>query len=134
VSVVSLPRRDIAVARPRYAHARSGRWARLSPGRRAAVILAAALVLLVAGSTYVAERQVQIHTLQTELLQQQASYAGQVAALTQLATPARVAVEAGKLHLVEPTTVTQVEPVPLDQPLPTVRLRGSYVVTPRVYR
>lgn len=87
-----------------------------------------------AANGYAAERQVELHNLQTSLLSEQSAYAAQVASLTGLATPARVAGEAGRLHLVEPSSITALSTVPLDRPLPLVRLRGSYSVVPRVFR
>jgi hypothetical protein len=96
-----------------------------------AVIAVTALLVVMAGNSYAAQRQVEIHSLQTQLLQDQAHYAAQVAALTDLAAPARVAAQAGDLHLVVPTSVTQISSVPLNVPLPTIQLVGNYSITPR---
>ena len=53
-------------------------------------------------------RQVQLHQLQSQLLQEQSTYAVQVGSLTNLSAPSQIVTQAGALHLVNPTSVTQV--------------------------
>jgi hypothetical protein len=143
VSVVTFPRRvdsrHSTRSAPRTRHrapwtARFAIFRGRSLNTKVAVIGIAALVVVMAGNSYAAERQVEIHQQQTALMQVQAKYAAQIAQLTSWAAPARVAEQAGRLHLEIPTSVTQVSSVPLTRRLPTVQLRGAYVVQPRIYR
>ena len=82
-----------------------------------------ALALSMAGSMVVANRQVQLHALQSQLLQAQSTYAEQVGSNTDLAAPSLVATKAGALHLVYPVSVTQV---------PSTSLDGATAALPRV--
>jgi hypothetical protein len=83
-----------------------------------ATIAAFAMFVVLVGNTYTAQRQIQLHNLQAQLLQAQSSYAQQVSDYTNIAAPGRVATDAGSLHLVEPSSVTQIFSVPLTTPLP----------------
>jgi hypothetical protein len=95
----------------------SRRWTALAPSGRAAIIGAVAMFVVLVGNTYTAQRQIELHNLQAQLLQAQSSYAQQVSDYTNIAAPGRVATDAGNLHLVEPTSVTQIASVPLTTPL-----------------
>ena len=144
MSVVTLPRRVAApprrVAAPaaptRVAtrEAAHSRVARTSTARRSVVIVVIALALSISGSMLAANRQVQIHQLQSQLLQLQSNYAQQVGSLTNLAAPGQIAEQAGVLHLVDPVSVTQVPSTSLDAPLPLPKFLGSAPVTSRTRR
>jgi len=147
VSVVAIPRRlePRPVARPSTPRTRHGavaprraavrtRWGATSAARRCAVVVVLALALSVAGSMVVANRQVQIHQLQSELLQLQSTYAQQVGTLTNMAAPGQIARRAGVLHLVDPVSVTQVPSTSLDATLPLPKFLGSAPVTSRTLR
>lgn len=145
MSVVSLPRRFEApaprrVAPPRHrtvAPRRTAvrtRLARTSVTRRSVVVVVVALALSLSGSMFAANRQVQIHQLQGQLLQLQSNYAQQVGSLTNLAAPGQIAEQAGVLHLVDPVSVTQVPSTSLDAPLPLPKFLGSAPVTSRTRR
>jgi hypothetical protein len=144
VSVITFPRRvetrSPARTRAKRSHQRAPLASRLlvlrgrSVGVKLAVVAIAALAVVMAGNSYAAQRQVAIHQQQSELLQYQAKYASQIAALSNMAAPARVAAQAGRLHLEVPTSVTQIGAVSLAHRLPTVRLRGYYVVQSRIYK
>lgn len=86
------------------------------------------------GSMVVANRQVEIHQLQSQLLQVQSSYAQQVATLTNMSAPGQIALRAGGLHLVDPVSVTQVLSTSLDAPLPLPKFLGPAPVTSRTNR
>ncbi len=143
MSVVTIPRRLEAPSSPRTQRAPAKHQIKTAPRRRwrersitfkVSVVVGLTVVVLLSGSSYAAQRQVQIHQLQTTLLQDQARYAAQVSALTNDAAPAHVAIQAGHLHLVVPTSVTQIPAVSLGAPLPTAHLVGPYSITPRTYR
>ncbi len=101
---------------------------------RVATVATLALFVILIGNTYSAQRQVELHTLHNDLLQAQSQYAQQVANLTNVADPAHVASRAGSLHLVVPSSVTQIAPVPLNVPLPAPHLAGDDIVSSRTYR
>jgi len=151
VSVVSFPRRvetrpvrpsgpPRAVARPstrRHASERRGlrsRWIAASAARKSTGVLALAVALSLGGSMFVANRQMQIHQLQTQLLQDQSTYAEQVGSLTEKSAPSLIASQAGALHLVQPVTVTQVPSTSLDVILPLPKFLGYAPVTSRTTR
>jgi len=86
------------------------------------------------GSMVVANRQVQLHQLQSQLLQAQSTYAQQVGTLTNISAPGQIAAQAGALHLADPVAVTQVPSTSLDAPLPLPKFLGSAPVTSRTSR
>jgi hypothetical protein len=96
--------------------------------------VATSLAISMAGSMVVANRQVQIHQLQSQLLQMQSNYAEQVGTLTNVAAPSQIARQAGAMHLVDPVSVTQVPSTSLDAPLPLPKFWGSAPVTSRTIR
>lgn len=98
------------------------------------MIVVVALVLSLAGSMVEANRQIQLHSLQGQLLQEQSTYAQQVGALTLMAAPSQIATQAGALHLVSPVSETQVPTVSLDKPLPLPKFIGSAAATSRTIR
>jgi len=152
MSIISFPRRETTrvpsrpkttrravTTTPRSTHRVERRTLRarvagISLPMRAAAVGTVALFVVLVGNTYSAQRQVQLHQMQTQLLQAQSAYAEQVATLTNVADPARVASRAGSLHLVVPTSVSQIAPVSLDAPLPLPKLAGNDVVTARTYQ
>jgi hypothetical protein len=89
------------------------------------MIMAVALTLSLAGSMVVANRQIQLHALQSQLLQEQ---------LTLMAAPSKIATQAGALHLVDPISVTQVPSTSLDAPLPLPKFIGYAPATSRTIR
>ena len=109
-------------------------WKGASTNRRAALVVLFALTLSLAGSMVVANRQIQLHTLQSQLLQDQSTYAVQVGSLTDKSAPSQVATRAGALHLVDPISVTQVPSTSLDAPLPLPKFTGNAPATSRTIR
>ena len=118
------PRRDVAARR----------WRGTSSSRKSVTIVVLALALSLAGSMFEANRQIEIHSLQSQLLQEQSTYAVQVGSLTNLSAPSQIATQAGALHLVDPTTVTQVPSTSLDAPLPLPKFSGYAPATSRTIR
>lgn len=109
-------------------------WRRTSSAAKAAVIVVVALALSLAGTMLEASRQIELHSLQNELLQQQSNYAVSVGSLTNLSAPSQIATEAGALHLVDPTSVTQVPSTSLDSPLPLPKFLGYAPAISRTIR
>jgi hypothetical protein len=97
-------------------------------------VVGAALALTLAGSMFDANRQIEIHQLQSQLLQDQSTYAEQVGTLTVMSAPSQIATKAGALHLVDPTSVTQVPSTSLDATLPLPNFQGYAPVTSRTLR
>jgi len=118
------PRRDVAVRR----------WRGTSSARKAATVVVVALALSLTGSMLEANRQIEIHNLQSQLLQDQSTYAVQTGSLTNLSAPSQIATQAGALHLVDPTSVTQVPSTSLDAPLPLPKFTGYAPATSRTVR
>jgi hypothetical protein len=151
VSVISFPRR-VDTRRPvrpatrpatrRPAHQQSAPrrravtslWRGASSARKSATIIVFALVFSIAGSMFVANRQIEIHQMQSQLLQDQSTYAVQVGTLTNLSAPSQIASKAGALHLVDPVSVTQVPSTSLDAILPLPKFSGYAPVTSRTIR
>jgi uncharacterized protein HemX len=121
--------------RAELAHRRSGLvWRGTTGARKSVVVLAFALAVSLGGTMVAANRQVQLHQLQTTLQQIQSSYAQEVGALTNKAAPSEIAAQAGALHLVSPLSVTQVPSTSLDAPLPLPKFNGYAPVTSRTNR
>jgi len=97
-------------------------------------VLVAAIVVAMMGSMFETNRQVQLHQLQSEVLQAQSAYAAQVGSLTNLSAPSVVVSQASALHLVNPTSVTQVPATSLDAILPLPKFTGYAPVTSRTQR
>lgn len=81
-----------------------------------------------------ANRQIEIHALDGQLLQDQSSYAVRVGSITNLAAPSLIATKAGALHLVDPTSVTQVPSTSLARPLKLPRFSSYAPATSRTDR
>jgi hypothetical protein len=109
-------------------------WRGSSAVRKSGVIVFVALALSIAGSMVVANRQVQLHELQSQLLQVESNYALQVGTLTNEAAPGQIAARAGALRLVDPVTIIQVPSTSLDAPLPLPKFSGYAPVTSRTNR
>src|SRR5665213_3491483 len=105
-----------------------------STARKSTILVVVALGLALAGSMLEANRQIELHSLQSQLLQDQSSYAVQVGSLTNLSAPSQIATQAGALHLVDPTSVTQVPSTSLDAPLPLPKFLGYAPATSRTIR
>jgi uncharacterized protein HemX len=127
-------RRPTHVAVAPRRRAVTGTWRRASSLRKSCIIVIVALALAMAGSMVVANRQVQLHALQSQLLQAQSTYAEQVGSNTDLAAPSLVATKAGALHLVYPVSVTQVPSTSLDEPLRLPKFLGYAPATSRTIR
>lgn len=158
MTVISFPRRAVSVspsrpdvrrARPatkpatrRPAHeavaprrrAVTSTWRNASAMRKSAIVVVVALALSLGGSMVVANRQIQLHNLQSQLLQEQSTYAEQVGSLTLMAAPSKIATQAGALHLVSPISETQVPSTSLDAPLPLPKFLGYAPATSRTNR
>ncbi len=98
------------------------------------MIVLVALAICLAGSMLVANRQVELHQLQTQLLQVESNYAQQVGSLANAAAPGQIARRAGALRLVDPQTIVQVPSTPLDVPLPLPKFSGYAPATSRTAR
>lgn len=144
MSVISFPRR-IESPRPRSSVAPRRAPAAATPKvqrlhrrpsatRRSVVAIAVAVALSMAGSMWAANRQIEIHTLQAELLQSQSNYAVQVGSLTNLSAPSQIATKAGALHLVSPIVVLQISTTSLDTPLPLPKFSGYAPAVSRTNR
>ncbi len=120
-------------AAPRSRAARSF-WRGSTVLGKSTVIVVVALALSLAGSMVVANRQVEIHQLQSQLLQDQSTYAEQVGTMTNVSTPSQIASQASVLHLVDPVSVIQVPSTSLDAPLPLPKFTGYAPVTSRTTR
>ena len=160
MSVISLPRRDVTAPRrttmpprtrvrpstrvaptpttrretlPRHARTQ-GRLASISVMKRSVAIVSAAVIISLFGSMLETNRQVELHQLQSQVLQGQSAYAAQVGSLTNLSAPSVVVSQANALHLVNPTSVTQVPATSLDAILPLPKFTGYAPVTSRTQR
>ena len=109
-------------------------WRNASPALRSIIIMGVALVVSLGGSMVVANRQVELQRLQSALLQAQSNYAVQVGSMTNASAPSQIASKAGALHLVDPTSVTQVPATSLERPLPLPQFNGYAPVTSRTSR
>lgn len=150
MSVIAFPRRvDVRPARPTtrstttrqstqalsaHRRERGSLWRGSRAVRRSLIVIAVALGLSIAGSMFDANRQVEIHQLQSQLLQDQSTYAEQVGTLTVMSAPSQIATQAGALHLVDPVSVTQVPSTSLDASLPLPKFSGYAPVTSRTNR
>jgi len=160
MSVISIPRRDVTAPRrtttpprtrvrpstrvaptpttrretlPRHARTQ-GRLASISVMKRSVAIVSAAVIISLFGSMLETNRQVELHQLQSQVLQGQSAYAAQVGSLTNLSAPSVVVSQANALHLVNPTSVTQVPATSLDAILPLPKFTGYAPVTSRTQR
>jgi hypothetical protein len=113
---------------------KQSRWSRLPVTQRAGVIVVVALVISLTGSMLEANRQVELHQLQSNLLQMQSNYAEQVGSSSNPSAPSQIASQAGAMHLVNPTQVFQVPSTSLDAPLPTPKFYGYAPATSRTIR
>ncbi len=164
MSIVSLPRRDVVSPRPASTPTRPRVRPAVRPSsdpvrvpstradtrgrqvvtakhaasrsvlKRSVAIVVVAVVVAVFGSMLETNRQVQLHQLQSQLLQEQSAYAAQVGSLTNLSAPSVVVSQANALHLVNPTSVTQVPATSLDAILPLPKFTGYAPVTSRTQR
>jgi len=154
MSVISFPRRvesqprRATPSRPRQASPRTtsrgsaparratkvSLWSSLSATSRAVSIIGVALLISLCGSMLEANRQVQLHDLQNNLLQLQSNYAEQVGSSANPSAPSQIASQAGTMHLVNPQSVTQVPSTSLDAPLPTPKFYGYAPATSRTSR
>lgn len=127
-------RQPVHVATAPRRQAITSKWRGASAMRKSAIIVVVALTVSLTGSMVVANGQIQLHALQSQLLQDQSTYAQQVGAITLMAAPSRIATQAGVLHLVSPISETQVPSTSLDKPLPLPKFIGSVTATSRTNR
>jgi hypothetical protein len=113
---------------------RTNVFGRLSAGRRAAAIVVLSMAMVVVSNMYLSQRQVELHNLQSQLMQEQSTYAQQLGTATNYSAPGYVATQAGTLHLASPISVTQVPSASLDTPLPLPKFVGPAPVVPRTQR
>lgn len=134
------PKPDTAVKQPSHRAGAPRRravlsiWRGATSTRRAAIVVMFALTLSLVGSMVAANRQIQLHSLQSQLLQEQSTYAVQVGSLTVKSAPSQIATRANALHLVDPISVTQVPSTSLDAPLPLPKFLGNAPATSRTIR
>lgn len=102
--------------------------------KKSVLIVSAAVIVSLLGSMLETNRQVQLHYLQSQVLQDQSAYAIAVGSLTNLSAPGVVVAQASALHLVNPTSVTQVPATSLDAILPLPNFSGYAPVTSRSQR
>jgi len=133
MSVISTPRR-VALEPKRTTPASgrrkaSARVARRVTTRRVSITIPAILlglaVLTIGALIFANARQMQIGVMQRQLLDAQSSYATSVDAFTRAAAPERIATAAGRMHLVVPQTVIQIQQAPLDVRLAPPRFVGG---------
>jgi hypothetical protein len=93
-----------------------------------------AIAVSLGGSMFEANRQIEIHSLQSQLLQAQSTYADVVGSATNLSAPSQIARRAGALHLVAPISITQIGSVKLGSPLPLPKFSDYAPATSRVNR
>lgn len=147
MSIVSLPRRShtppprrvlTPVESPSAPVRRSARRTLVDVIRHANVFLKAALVLLLAlgvvvgAQLLVTSRQVGIENLQSQLLQYESTYASQVSTVTNISDPYVVESHASSMHLVSPTSITQIPSVSLARPLGLPVFTSGVTITPRL--
>ena len=150
MSVISFPRRvdtrrrndRNGSARPRATH-RAGaprrravgrQWRGASTTRKSVIIVLFALTAALAGTMVQASRQIEIHSLQSQLLLAQSTYAVQAGSLTNLSAPSQIVNRAGALHLVDPTSVSQIPSTSLATALPLPKFLGSAPAISRTRR
>jgi hypothetical protein len=94
------------------------------------VLVIGALVAAVGGHAVLAEAQVHLSVLQSQLSAEQAKNRQLDLSVASLETPSRVVQQAKqRLHMVTPGSVTQLPSVPLQTPLPVPKVAGSPVPT-----
>jgi hypothetical protein len=103
---------------------------RLAPLVSAAVV-SGSLLLVVIGHAELAQGQVRLANLQTEITSAQLLHQREVLALAQLENPSRIlAVAEGTLHMASPSQVRQLAHVPLGVPLPAPHVAATTGRTP----
>ena len=83
---------------------------------------------------FVANRQIEMHQLQSQLLQDQSTYAEQVGSLHRSVRAQSDRDEGRSVALVDPVSVTQVPSTSLDAPLPLPKFLGYAPATSRTIR
>ena len=159
MSIVSLPRRNVLprakaptdrtrvrpstrpaptpVTRPQTRQRsddRRGRLASVTALQKSVAIVVVAVLVALFGSMLETNRQVDLHRIQGQVIQEQSIYAAQVGSVTNLSAPSVVVSHANALHLVNPTSVTQVPATSLDAILPLPKFTGYAPVTSRTQR
>jgi hypothetical protein len=98
------------------------------------VAIVVSLSLFIGGSIWEGHRQLEIHQLQAQLLQVESNYAQKVDQVTSLSAPSQISTQAGRLHLVAPTSISQILSTSLRGVMPLPTFTRSVAVTPRTLR
>jgi hypothetical protein len=119
-------------ARPKGAHGaglkvvkgkKGARKSRLrTPELIAVVLVSLTLLAVVVGNTVLAQGQLHIGKISSQLTKEQAINRVRVLNVAALETPARIQQAASGLHLVQPAQILQLPSVPLDKELPELKI------------
>jgi hypothetical protein len=85
-------------------------------------VLCGSLLAIVIGHSMLAQGQLRMGHISSELAQEQAANRVTVLNVAALETPARISQVAGTLNLVQPSQILQLPSVSLTQPLPTLKV------------
>ena len=88
----------------------------------AVALLCGSLLAIVVGHSMLAQGQLRMGHISSELAQEQAINRVTVLNVAALETPARISQVAGTLNLVQPSQILQLPSVSLSQPLPTLKV------------
>jgi hypothetical protein len=88
----------------------------------AVALLCASLLSIVVGHALLAQGQLRMGHVSTELTKAKAINRSIVLGVAKGETPARISEEAGAYHLVAPTTILQLPSVSLNQALPPLKV------------
>ena len=88
----------------------------------AVIVVCASLFAVVVGNAMLAQGQLRIGKISSQLAQEQATNRVSVLNVAALETPARIQQAATGLHLVQPAQILQLPSVPLDRELPELKI------------
>ena len=88
----------------------------------AVAVVCASLLSIVVGHALLAQGQLKMGQIETQLVKEKAINRSTVLGVSELETPARISQEAGAYHLVPPTTIVQLPSVSLNQALPPLKI------------
>jgi len=88
----------------------------------AVAVVCASLLSIVVGHALLAQGQLRMGHIQTQLAKEKAINRSKVLDVAKLETPALISQEAGTYHLVAPTAILQLPSVSLDQALPPLKI------------
>ena len=116
------PLRVVPKARRRPARRRWAPWLCL-------LILLGTLMSVVLAHAYLAEAQVRMTNVQSELSAAQAKHESEELKVSKMETPSRINAAAQQEHLSAPGQITQVPHVPLNKPIPSPKVSTSTPTT-----